>query len=740
MKFRRLTIIILAILLLIGLVAGFLLYSFTREAPDKQLAVNMYEHWKANHVSLIKEYGSPTDINFVTVWFQNFATGYVAYNVTDREAILFFGQTGTFRKLPTPNSILTPGALPNVNDTLLQGLLEGIDPEERVLYSSMVYERVRYGRVGILGGIGTLYLQEKLLKDFGPPLANEVRIDNVLHIKGPDYELLVGLPIGSEGPFAPGDADPPRRVSFLHSNNRFDDYRELPSTYKQPYSPTRLLRSVIELYENNYKKPWFWVLTTVGTPLATYLVAMSSLLLLARRRGSALFSRNLLLSLAAKPLLATPGLSRWALFIGYNHRLSELPGVSQTSRDYFDLPAKDPKGSTVRLQTARSPLLERIAQAVQPQRPVLILGNGGAGKSTVLNRLTYLAVEKRLPSPLKGFVPLLVPADYYSEKLTKAIADTLRERDGVAVNEEVIESQLQSGRFLVLFDGVSEVIADKQESLEEIVRTGKNADYRTCRFVISTRRLDLTPAGVSTFDLQPLDSTTIRDLLNEYSLGDRSKNLVLEQLKSFADKPIDALLFSMIIAASEDRILSSTRSQIYERYFRKLLKTSQDRTDNLWSGWKKALETLAFYLLIDAGRRGVGLPHERLMDCISEKKEEHETKEGLANLLRRLYHLPVDDELDLLNQLEASGLLRRERRWRFAHDTFEEYFAASYIVSYFDSNEMWPPLDQLREARKPERELSELFEFVNEMMEESGDELWKVSPKIPLAEWLSHSG
>src|SRR6266481_519374 len=120
MKFRRLTIIILAILLLIGLVAGFLLYSFTREAPDKQLAVNMYEHWKANHVSLTKEYGSPTDTNFVTVWFQNFATGYVAYNVTDREAILFIGQTGTFRKLRTPNSILTPGALPNVNDTLLQ--------------------------------------------------------------------------------------------------------------------------------------------------------------------------------------------------------------------------------------------------------------------------------------------------------------------------------------------------------------------------------------------------------------------------------------------------------------------------------------------------------------------------------------------------------------------------------------------------------------------------------------------
>jgi len=154
----------------------------------------------------------------------------------------------------------------------------------------------------------------------------------------------------------------------------------------------------------------------------------------------------------------------------------------------------------------------------------------------------------------------------------------------------------------------------------------------------------------------------------------------------------------MIIEAHEDQHISSTRTQIYERYFRELLGTRKH--DTLWSGWQKALEILALHTLIDTGRRGVGLPHEYLMGLFGEKKAGSQTIESLSSQLYRLYHLQVKDELDLLDQLIAAGLLHGGRRWRLARDTFEEFFAASYVVSYFDLNEDLPSLDKWKESKE----------------------------------------
>jgi hypothetical protein len=153
---------------------------------------------------------------------------------------------------------------------------------------------------------------------------------------------------------------------------------------------------------------------------------------------------------------------------------------------------------------------------------------------------------------------------------------------------------------------------------------------------------------------------------------------------------------------------------VYERYFKELLGVSDD--DTLWSAWQKALETLSLHTLLNTGRRGVGLPHEHLMALIGENTSGNQTKEGLSTQLYRLYHLRVNDELDLLSQLVAAGLLHKGRRWRFAHDTFEEFFAASYIVSYLDSNEKLPPLDKWKESKEQEQAFCDVIEFVQEIL------------------------
>jgi len=478
-------------------------------------------------------------------------------------------------------------------------------------------------------------------------------------------------------------------------------------------TPVTVRGTTQQWFEENNKKPWFWPITVLGGFLGTYTVGVSALLLWAWRGGSTIFSRTWLHTIAAKPLLITPGLGRWALFIGYGQRVLKLRAVEKASTDYFGLPATQPGGSVILPDARGDSLHERIAQALGPQQPVMLLGKGGAGKSTLLARWVYLALTGQLPATLKGFRPVLVPASYYEGSLVKAIAGALRERDGVAVDESVMQAQLQSGKYLILFDGVSEVEADKQGAINEILRTARNADFQNCRFLISTRPLEGIPAEISTFHLQPLTVNVVLDLLPRYGLGRERESQLRQQLQSFGDKPIEPLLFTMALEQSGSGQLSATRTQLYERYFRRLLHAESD--EMLWSGWRTALEMLAQWFLLDTGRRGAGLPHEPLVDLVAGKRGDGAAAGNLLERLRRFYRLPAKDELDLLQHLQASGLLQGGRRWRFAHDTFEEYFAASCLVSRLDKDDQLPRLDKWIGIHEQEVEFCEVLDFVKEM-------------------------
>ncbi len=73
----------------------------------------------------------------------------------------------------------------------------------------------------------------------------------------------------------------------------------------------------------------------------------------------------------------------------------------------------------------------------------------------------------------------------------------------------------------------------------------------------------------------------------------------------------------------------------------------------------------------------------------------------------------------MLQQLKAARILEEERRWRFTHDTFEEYFAASRVVSTFreseNESEYWPEFDPWVDSHATEKAFLEVLEFVREM-------------------------
>jgi photosystem II stability/assembly factor-like uncharacterized protein len=470
-----------------------------------------------------------------------------------------------------------------------------------------------------------------------------------------------------------------------------------------------------EFISRYHDKWWFWPISATAAFLFAYIVGVVALLILAWNRGTTVFSRSVLGSLAAKPLLITPVVGRHLLFLGYNKRLSKIREIERAGKDYFGLPTIVPGGPPVLPDVDGKSLHREVAARLQPQQPGIILGRGGAGKSTVLSRLAYLALREELPESLGKLRPIFVPAHYYSGDLIKAIVSVLRERDGVEVNEAALVAQLQAGGYLVLFDGLTEIDGDLVTGAAEILRKAKDATFSKCRFLISSRPLETSlSAETNLFHLQPLNMDVISMLLPRYNLSDSRAAQVRKQLQSFHEKSVEPLIFFMAltVAQANEGSAQPSRSTLYESYFRRLLRVEGD--DLKWSGWRTVLEAIAGWSLIESGNRGSGIAHSQLTKKIGEA--ETEGGKSLFENVQAGWELPVRSPLSLLQTLHAAGVLvlERGRRWRFAHDTFEEYFAASRIVSIL-SDACTPDLSSWSTTVEKQTEFLNVLEFVREL-------------------------
>jgi hypothetical protein len=503
-------------------------------------------------------------------------------------------------------------------------------------------------------------------------------------------------------------------------------------------TPENFLR---QIYEENRNETSFWAISTLIGLLFTYLIGIGAVLVVWWRFGGEFFSRSWLLRLAAKPLLVTPGLGKWALFLGYSKRLLARPEIGKATNNYFGLPARNSVGDDVLPDEYGNNLHSAIAETLGPQQPVIVVGKGGAGKTTLLSRLAYLAVINQLPNSLKGFRPVFVPSAYYEGNILDTIASVLRKRDGVPLDKDMVQAQLEIGKYLILFDGISEIEGDQAKGMHEILSFAQNSDYRNNRFLLTSRPSLMFPSDLPVFQLNPLTPDVILILLPRYSLGVERERQIHRQLESFGAIPIEPLLFTMILAQDDSNIISVTRSQLYEKYFRRLLRAENDI---IWKGWCVILEEFARWFLLDTGSRGVGILHEPLIDLMKEKKSSSAIPKTLLERAQEYYDLPVKSELNILRLLKSAGIIQETRQWRFAHDTFGEYFAAGWILSALERYRNLPNHDQ---SRNPEQLLSldrwkindaqinsfvSVVEFIDEMAEKNTRKLLLES-ELPIA-------
>lgn len=430
------------------------------------------------------------------------------------------------------------------------------------------------------------------------------------------------------------------------------------------------------------QEPWFWAVTTTLGAATTYGIAVLAIFLISWGGTARWLGIDWLFSLTAKPLTIFPRFLRGVLFFGYKKAVAvAITKEASWSRHYFGLPAMLPDGSTTKPDSSGATLDAALGKVFEHSNIVVVLGKGGSGKSTLLSHWAKLGISGQLPGNLRNLIPIHLSAADYQSDLVQGASETLRRRFGVPLDRkgDMLRQQMLAGGFLVLFDGLSEIEGEKKKSIDDILRTARDKDMHSCRFLFTTRPIRGIPPDVHAIELLPLNLGMIESIFlpSRTDLTPEQRDQVIRQLAIFRDDQIDPLLVALAIDDSSDPSISETTSGLFTRYFRRLLRAENSDQETTWQAWRFVLETFADWFMLGTGKRGVGLQHRQLV----QRMTTYEGTGSLLSLMQAIYGISFSNENALLDHLAAARILEKGPRWRFQHDLFEEYFAAGRIVT-----------------------------------------------------------
>lgn len=319
-------------------------------------------------------------------------------------------------------------------------------------------------------------------------------------------------------------------------------------------------------------------------------------------------------------------------------------------------------------------LLKNITKAIEHLPRLVLLGEPGAGKTTVIRRLASDAARKRLQNPDTAPIPLILYLQDWQNNQT--IADFIRAGWPLASDPMHL---LQSGKILLFLDGLNEIIAhhvNEAEQLQHWFESEKAPKYAiiTCR--INDYRDKLKIDGLETVKIQPLNEDLIKQFAENY-LNDKAPAF-LKRLKhksnlqrkdssplfSLAHNPymLCALIYLEQYASTSN--LPRNTSELFQRLTKALWERERLRDTLGWIQYHKMEQIyseLAFSML----------EYEK---AINVSVEFAAKKIGNMKLL--------------LAGVNANFLTMRERQVSFYHQLLQEYFAAKYIGDNIDKGSL----------------------------------------------------
>jgi formylglycine-generating enzyme required for sulfatase activity/energy-coupling factor transporter ATP-binding protein EcfA2 len=389
----------------------------------------------------------------------------------------------------------------------------------------------------------------------------------------------------------------------------------------------------------------------------------------------------------------------------------------------------------VEAQTRTETVTVSVDEALAADSRLVILGDPGSGKTTLLRYLALLyardlaegtaLVADRLGLAERGYVPILFPLRRLGAYLkarrpvddgTEGCGLLLRHYhemlrgDRVHLPAGFFDPYLESGRAVVLLDGLDEVAdRDLRRRVSRLVERF-TAAYPDCRYVVASRIVGYRDAARLA---EGYATTTIRDFLmrdvasflrnwhravavgqmgpgpSAEAYADRQTRALLaaiegnERIRALAINP---LMLTVIALVHRDRVkLPDRRAELYDEAVNVLL-----------GKWDEARGVQEIAILAD---RPFDAGDRRLMlQAVALWMQEHAQKEIEAEDLRRLlgarFHDILGDWREASRAVdrflrviqERTGLLGEHGVgvYRFSHLTFQEYLAALAVAGRDD--------------------------------------------------------
>lgn len=350
---------------------------------------------------------------------------------------------------------------------------------------------------------------------------------------------------------------------------------------------------------------------------------------------------------------------------------------------------------------------------------VLLVGDPGSGKSTLVRRIYRDICRDAIASTFGGRIPVLIELknlDRYSKPKGEPNQESLSElirRQVTSVRtysgDDLYESFLNDGRVTIMLDGLDEVkTSDFDAVSEEIAQlcdylARKNKDNLV---IVTTRRqlyVNLPEEFSSTFEahltLDPFTADDMYEFLRKWPYKQHSEqefgrifgNLASQpNIRSMCQTP---LILAMYVATDQltgGEGLPETRPDFYKAVTDELLVRRRGRQLGLTTGLnllrrnrQQLLGRLALEHLLDGKQSRNALRWDAAVKIVQEQ-------EGLSS----------DDAGRRLRELSRdTGLFTEEKReesLRFIHLTFCEFLAAQAIVQ--GSTEAWDVITESVEA------------------------------------------